>query len=106
MSIHRAGTFTDMRDGEGGSNRSTIPELCVKHEVVGGRDIIREMFHAGELEQTLKDRTRGQTQEIATRKNVRVVPESVSGDRGVRLRYLIPAASRGPDVDPSRTCRS
>ena len=31
----------------------TIPQLYVKGEFVGGCDIIREMFQAGELQQTL-----------------------------------------------------
>jgi len=34
----------------------TIPQLYVKGEFVGGCDIVREMFQAGELQQTLKDR--------------------------------------------------
>ncbi|MGA7113085.1 MAG: glutaredoxin domain-containing protein, partial [Pseudolabrys sp.] len=38
------------------SNWPTIPHLYVKGEFVGGCDIVREMFQAGELQQTLKDR--------------------------------------------------
>ena len=38
------------------SNWPTIPQLYVKGEFVGGCDIIREMFQAGELQQTLKDK--------------------------------------------------
>ena len=37
------------------SNWPTIPQLYVKGEFVGGCDIIREMFQAGELQSTLKD---------------------------------------------------
>ena len=37
------------------SNWPTIPQLYVKGEFVGGCDIIREMFQAGELQQVLKD---------------------------------------------------
>jgi monothiol glutaredoxin len=37
------------------SNWPTIPQLYVKGEFVGGCDIVREMFQAGELQQTLKD---------------------------------------------------
>ena len=37
------------------ANRPTIPQLYVKGEFVGGCDIIREMFQAGELQQALKD---------------------------------------------------
>jgi len=38
------------------SNWPTIPQLYVKGEFVGGCDIVREMFQAGELHQTLKDK--------------------------------------------------
>ncbi|MGB6705748.1 MAG: glutaredoxin domain-containing protein, partial [Pseudolabrys sp.] len=38
------------------SNWPTIPQLYVKGEFVGGCDIVREMFQAGELQQTLKDK--------------------------------------------------
>jgi monothiol glutaredoxin len=34
----------------------TIPQLYVKGEFLGGCDIVREMFQAGELQQTLKDK--------------------------------------------------
>ena len=34
----------------------TIPQLYVKGEFVGGCDIIREMFHAGELVSLLKEK--------------------------------------------------
>jgi len=34
----------------------TIPQLYVKGEFVGGCDIIREMFQAGELQTLLKDK--------------------------------------------------
>ena len=46
----------DLRQGiKDYSNWPTIPQLYVKGEFVGGCDIIREMFQAGELQQTLKD---------------------------------------------------
>jgi monothiol glutaredoxin len=38
------------------SNWPTIPQLYVKGEFIGGCDIIREMFQAGELQQVLKDK--------------------------------------------------
>ena len=38
------------------SNWPTIPQLYVKGEFVGGADIVREMFQAGELQQLLKDK--------------------------------------------------
>jgi monothiol glutaredoxin len=37
------------------SNWPTIPQLYVKGEFVGGCDIIREMFQAGELQSLFKD---------------------------------------------------
>ena len=37
------------------SDWPTIPQLYVKGEFVGGCDIIREMFQAGELQTHLKD---------------------------------------------------
>jgi monothiol glutaredoxin len=36
------------------SNWPTYPQLYHKGQLVGGNDIITEMFHSGELEQTLK----------------------------------------------------
>ena len=38
------------------SDWPTIPQLYVKGEFVGGCDIVREMFQAGELQQVLKDK--------------------------------------------------
>ena len=38
------------------SNWPTIPQLYVKGEFVGGCDIVREMFHASELQQLLKEK--------------------------------------------------
>jgi monothiol glutaredoxin len=47
---------TELRDGiKVYSNWPTIPQLYVKGEFVGGCDIMREMFQAGELQQALKD---------------------------------------------------
>jgi len=48
---------TELRDGvKVYSNWPTIPQLYVKGEFVGGCDIVREMFQAGELETLLKDK--------------------------------------------------
>jgi monothiol glutaredoxin len=45
----------DLRDGiKSYSNWPTIPQLYVKGEFVGGCDIIREMFQAGELQDLFK----------------------------------------------------
>src|ERR1700752_3194216 len=38
------------------SNWPTVPQLYVKGEFVGGCDIIREMFQAGELQQLFTDK--------------------------------------------------
>jgi monothiol glutaredoxin len=38
------------------SDWPTIPQLYVKGEFVGGCDIIKEMFEAGELQQLFKDK--------------------------------------------------
>jgi monothiol glutaredoxin len=47
----------DLRNGiKSFSNWPTIPQLYVKGEFVGGCDIIREMFQAGELQSLLKDK--------------------------------------------------
>ena len=46
----------DVRQGiKDYSNWPTIPQLYVKGEFVGGCDIVREMFQAGELQSHLKD---------------------------------------------------
>jgi monothiol glutaredoxin len=47
----------DLREGvKHYSNWPTIPQLYVKGEFVGGCDIVREMFQAGELQSLLKDK--------------------------------------------------
>jgi len=38
------------------SNWPTIPQLYVKGELIGGCDIVREMFQTGELQQVLSDK--------------------------------------------------
>ena len=38
------------------SNWPTVPQLYIKGEFVGGCDIIREMFQAGELQQLFADK--------------------------------------------------
>ncbi len=38
------------------SNWPTIPQLYVKGEFVGGCDIVREMYEAGELQQLFSDK--------------------------------------------------
>jgi monothiol glutaredoxin len=47
----------DLRQGvKAYSNWPTIPQLYVKGEFVGGCDIIREMFQAGELQTLMKEK--------------------------------------------------
>src|SRR5829696_1914525 len=47
----------DLRNGiKTYSQWPTIPQLYVKGEFVGGCDIVREMFQAGELQSMLKDK--------------------------------------------------
>ena len=46
----------DLRQGIVLLNWPTIPQLYVKGEFVGGCDIIREMFQAGELLSLLKEK--------------------------------------------------
>ncbi|MBM3529073.1 MAG: Grx4 family monothiol glutaredoxin [Alphaproteobacteria bacterium] len=47
----------DLRQGiKSYSNWPTIPQLYVKGEFVGGCDIVREMFQAGELHSLLKEK--------------------------------------------------
>ncbi|MCO5072805.1 MAG: Grx4 family monothiol glutaredoxin [Rhizobiaceae bacterium] len=50
-------TSSDLRQGiKDYSNWPTIPQLYVKGEFVGGCDIIREMFQAGELQSFLGEK--------------------------------------------------
>ena len=54
----------EVRDGiKSFSDWPTIPQLYVKGEFIGGCDIIREMFEAGELQETFK--TKGVETEAA-----------------------------------------
>jgi monothiol glutaredoxin len=47
----------DLRNGiKVYSNWPTIPQLYIKGEFVGGCDIIREMFQAGELQSLMKEK--------------------------------------------------
>ena len=47
----------DIRNGiKSYSNWPTIPQLYVKGEFVGGCDIVREMFQAGELQEMLTEK--------------------------------------------------
>ena len=49
-------TDNDIRQGiKEYSNWPTIPQLYIGGELVGGSDIMREMYDSGELQQLLKD---------------------------------------------------
>ena len=55
-----------IRDGvKAFSNWPTIPQLYVKGEFVGGCDITREMFQAGELQQLMTEKGIAATQSAA-----------------------------------------
>lgn len=48
---------SELREGiKSFTNWPTIPQLYVKGEFVGGCDIVREMYEAGELQQLLVDK--------------------------------------------------
>jgi len=50
-------TSNDLRNGiKEYSNWPTIPQLYVKGEFVGGCDIVREMFQAGELQKFMEEK--------------------------------------------------
>jgi monothiol glutaredoxin len=56
-----------VRDGiKAYSNWPTIPQLYVKGEFVGGCDIVREMFQAGELQELLKQKGVSHNQQTLT----------------------------------------
>jgi hypothetical protein len=46
------------------SNWPTIPQLYVKGEFIGGCDITREMFQAGELQQLFEERALRSSDEL------------------------------------------
>ena len=76
----------DIRNGiKAYSNWPTIPQLYVKGEFVGGCDIIREMFQAGELQQALKDKgvpsARPPESRVAALEPRRVIPIAAARQR-------------------------
>jgi len=48
------------------SNWPTIPQLFVKGEFIGGCDIVREMFQAGELQELLTSKGIAHNQQTLT----------------------------------------
>ena len=69
----------DLRNGiKAYSNWPTIPQLYVKGEFVGGCDIVREMFQAGELQSLMKDkRPAGEGAARLTRPRFRVATDAI-----------------------------
>jgi monothiol glutaredoxin len=56
-----------VRDGiKAYSNWPTIPQLYVKGEFIGGCDIVREMFQAGELQELLTQKGISHNQQTLT----------------------------------------
>ena len=56
-----------VRDGiKAYSNWPTIPQLYVKGQFIGGCDIVREMFQAGELQELLKQKGVSHNQQTLT----------------------------------------
>jgi monothiol glutaredoxin len=56
-----------VRDGiKAYSNWPTIPQLYVKGEFIGGCDIVREMFQAGELQELLTQKAIAHNQQTLT----------------------------------------
>lgn len=56
-----------VRDGiKAYSSWPTIPQLYVKGEFIGGCDIVREMFQAGELQELLKQKGVSHNQQTLT----------------------------------------
>ena len=70
------------------SNWPTIPQLYVKGEFVGGCDIIREMFQAGELQRLLKEKG------VPVKSGVRLKPRSST--RRAPGRFDARRRERGP----------
>jgi len=58
---------TSIREGiKAYSNWPTIPQLFVKGEFIGGCDIVREMFQAGELQELLTSKGIAHNQQTLT----------------------------------------
>ena len=58
VSFHSVNVLADQEIREGikaYGNWPTIPQLYVKKELIGGSDIMMEMYQNGELQETLKD---------------------------------------------------
>lgn len=59
VEVHDINVLEDMEVREGVkafSNWPTIPQLYVKREFVGGCDIVREMYEAGELQELFEQK--------------------------------------------------
>ena len=86
------------------SNWPTIPQLYVKGEFVGGCDIIREMFQAGELQSAAQGQGRGrQGHRLSLRSSLTCDPRANSRAGG-NLRPAFGARSRFRSDERSTHC--
>ena len=94
----------ELRDGiKAYSNWPTIPQLYVKGEFVGGCDIIREMFQAGELQQLL-DRQGRHGQRGGLGLSAGGAPDRRGAARSRRRRHHDACALTPSSTPPIRPC--
>ena len=88
----------DLRNGiKTYSNWPTIPQLYVKGEFVGGCDIIREMFQAGELQSLMKEKGLP-VKDSATGVSMRKAHDlGVSGRASVPGHWRLSGSAASPD---------
>ena len=100
----------DLRNGiKAYSNWPTIPQLYVKGEFVGGCDIIREMFQAGELQQTLKEKGVRQPSRPPEPPRIAQIKIPAVGQGFSNSRHEAPISAnntRPPDAAPSAPHRA
>ena len=93
----------DLRNGiKTYSNWPTIPQLYVKGEFVGGCDIIREMFQAGELQQLFADK--GVAVNAALRLSLADAPDRHGAAGSHRCRHHDACALTPSSTPPIRRC--
>src|SRR3954468_12035271 len=80
----------DLRNGiKGYSNWPTIPQLYVKGEFVGGCDLVREMFEAGELQSLVKEKGLPVKEAASACPPLASEVSAVRGDHGQRGRLVL-----------------
>ena len=98
----------DLRGGiKNYSNWPTIPQLYVKGEFVGGCDIVREMFQAGELQSLLKDKgvpVKEAAQASTSRDQGRACPALSGQLSGQRMRLVSRNTNASTIANPTRLC--